>query len=84
MRPLAKFWDLASKNLEAALNQVAPHLSIVGDWLLSTAQGTGLGILQFMMAIIISGFLLAKAKNGQQFTILILTRFAGERRRGGK
>lgn len=82
--PLAKFWGLASENLEAALNQIAPHITIIGGWLLLTAKGTGLGILQFIVAIIISGFLLAKSKNGQQLTLLIVTRFAGERRRGEK
>ncbi|WP_428353950.1 AI-2E family transporter [Methyloprofundus sp.] len=82
--PLAKFWELASDNLGAALSQIAPHLTIIGNWLLLNAKGTGLGILQFMVAIIISGFLLAKSKSGQQFTLLIVTRFAGERRRGEK
>lgn len=77
--PLEKFWSLASKNLETALKQIAPHLTIVGSWLLSTAKGTGLGILQFMVAIIISGFLLTQAKSGQQFTLLIIKRFVGER-----
>ena len=77
--PLEKFWSLASKNLETALKQIAPHLTMVGSWLLSTAKGTGLGILQFMIAIIISGFLLTQAKNGQQFTLLIIKRFVGER-----
>ena len=77
--PLEKFWRLASENLETALKQIAPHFTMVGSWLLSTAKGTGLGILQFLIAIIISGFLLAQAKRGQQFTLLIVKRFAGER-----
>ena len=61
------------------MQKIAPHLKEVGSWLLSTAEGTGLGILQFMVAIIISGFLLAKAKNGQQFALDIVNRFAGEK-----
>ena len=80
--PLANFWSLASENLEAALSQLAPYLTMIGSWLLSTATGTGLGILQFIAAILISGFLLAQAKSGQQYILLIITRFAGERRRG--
>ncbi len=83
-KPLANFWGLASENLEAALNQLAPYLTVIGSWLLATATGTGLGILQFIAAILISGFLLAQAKSGQQYILLIITRFAGERRRGEK
>jgi predicted PurR-regulated permease PerM len=77
--PLEQYWRLASENLKAALQQIAPHLKVVGSWLLSTAGGTGLGILQFMVAIIISGFLLAQAKSGQHFAQIIVNRFAGER-----
>ena len=77
--PLVEFWMLASENLKEALQQIAPHLKVVGSWLLSTAGGTGLGILQFMVAIIISGFLLAQAKRGQLFAQIIVNRFAGER-----
>ena len=77
--PLVDFWRLASENLKAALQQIAPHLKVVGSWLLSTAGGTGLGILQFMVAIIISGFLLGQAKRGQQFAQIIVNRFAGKR-----
>ena len=77
--PLVEFWSLASENIKEALQQIAPHLKVVGSWLLSTAGGTGLGILQFMVAIIISGFLLAKAKSGQHFALMIVKRFAGER-----
>lgn len=82
--PLTNFWSLASENLEAALNQLAPYLTVIGSWLLASATGTGLGILQFIAAILISGFLLAQAKSGQQYILLIITRFAGERRRGEK
>lgn len=82
--PLANCWSLASENLEAALNQLAPYLTVIGSWLLATATGTGLGILQFIAAILISGFLLAQAKSGQQYILLIITRFAGEQRRGEK
>ena len=77
--PLMTFWSLASKNIDAALHQLAPHLKVVGIWLLSITEQTGLGILQFMVAIIISGFLLTQAKSGKQFTLMIATRLTGER-----
>ena len=76
--PLMNFWHLAARNHEAAMQQIEPHFQMVSSWLLTTAEQTSLGILQFIVAIIISGYLLARAKNGQQFTLLILERFVGE------
>ncbi len=77
--PLSRFWELASDNLEAALHQIAPHLKVVGSWLLSTAGGTGLGILQFIVAVIISGVLLAQKESCKHFAEMLMKRFAGER-----
>ena len=77
-KPLVEFWRLASENIEVALQQIAPYLKVVGSWLLTTAKDTGLGILQFIAAIIISGFLLPRAKSGQQFALLIANHFVGE------
>lgn len=77
--PLAEFWELASSNIEGALQQIAPHLKVVGSWLLSTASGTGLGMLQFIVAVIISGVLLAHVDGCKQFAESIMRRFAGER-----
>jgi len=33
--------QFVTNSLEAALNQIAPHLTIIGSWLLLTAKGTG-------------------------------------------
>ena len=51
---------------------------MVGSWLLTTVENTGLGILQFIVAIIISGFLLPQAKRGQHVALLIANHFVGE------
>lgn len=77
--PLTEFWSLASENLEDALHEVAPHLKVVVSWLLTTVGGTGLGMLQFIVAVIISGVLLAQSDTGKQFARAIMTRFAGKR-----
>ena len=61
---LHQFWALASDNLSDALAKVAPHLKAVATWLLSAAAGASFGILQFLIAIIIAGFLLATAPGG--------------------
>jgi predicted PurR-regulated permease PerM len=76
---LASFWGLASENLGAALRMIEPQLKTVGTWLLSAAAGAGFGILQFAVAIIIAGVLLAHASGAHYAAHVIATRFAGER-----
>ena len=76
---LTSSWSLASRNLSAALQQLAPHLTGVAGWLLSFTEETALGLLQFMIAIIISGVLLPQAAGAKHISLMIATRLAGER-----
>jgi predicted PurR-regulated permease PerM len=73
------FWSRASENLIAALETVKPQLRVLGGWLLSTAAGAGLGILQFVIAIVIAGVMLAYSDAGQYTAREIATRVSGER-----
>ena len=77
-KPLEELWSLASVNLQAALQEVAPHLKVVGDAVVSAAAGAGLGILQFVVAIVIAGVLLYNAEAGGRAARLIGSRLAGE------
>jgi predicted PurR-regulated permease PerM len=77
--PFYSFWSLASTNLEEALGQIGPQLKIVGTWLVTMAAGAGLGILQFIFAIIIAAVLLAHAEDGHHAARVIAARLAGER-----
>lgn len=54
-----QFWELASTNLRAALVNVAPHLRPLGSSLLGAAGSAGAGVLQFLVSVIIAGFLLS-------------------------
>ena len=76
---LAELWTGASSNLAATLTKLAPQLKAIGGWLLSTAAGAGWGLLQFVVAIIIAGVLLANADAGSKATYAIATRLAGEK-----
>jgi predicted PurR-regulated permease PerM len=76
---LEVFWSQASNNLAATLEKIAPQLKAVGGWLLSTAAGAGWGLLQFVIAIVIAGVLLANAQGGSKATYAIVTRLAGEK-----
>ena len=76
---LAAFWGQASQNLAATLTKLAPQLKSVGGWLLSTAAGAGWGLLQFAIAILIAGVLLAHASTGSKLAFSIARRLAGEK-----
>ncbi len=76
---LEALWSQASQNLESTLQRFEPQLRVFGSWLLSTGAGTGIVILQFVIAIVIAGVLLASARGGQQAALAVATRLVGER-----
>ena len=77
--PLDKFWRLASEDLGRAMNQIRPQIAAAGRVLLSVSADAGLGILQFVLAIVIAGVLLAHAKPGDVAVHAIARRLAGDR-----
>jgi predicted PurR-regulated permease PerM len=77
-KPLDKFWRLASVNLAGALGEIGPQLKGLGKWLLSAAAGAGLGILQFIVAIIIAGIILSHGEAGKRTSHAIARRLAEE------
>ena len=81
-QPLAKIWGLASVNLKEAVEQLEPQLMVIARWLLSVGAGTGLAILQFVVAVIIAGVLLAHSSGGHHLANNIGRRLAGERGAG--
>lgn len=77
--PLSATWSLASTNLTAAAEQLRPQIELLLRWLLGVAAGTGLGLLQMLLAVVISGVLLASAPKGAEFTRRLAQRLAGRR-----
>jgi len=51
---------------------------VLGKWLLSAAAGAGLGILQFVLAIIIAGVILHHGESGKRVSYAIARRLAEE------
>ena len=76
---LSTFWSAASNNLGAALTPIAPQLKAAAGWLLSTAAGAGIGVLQFVISIIIAGVILANAVSFGGFLKALATRLTGDR-----
>jgi predicted PurR-regulated permease PerM len=78
-KPVADLWRLASINLSAALGQFAPQLKLAAAGLLSAAAAVGLGILQFVVSIVIAGFLLANSSQGARFSRKLAIRLFGDK-----
>lgn len=78
-KEVAAFWSGASENLGATLTTIAPHLKEAAKWLLSTAAGAGIGVVQFVIAIIIAGVFLAHAMGIRAFLASLATRLTGTR-----
>jgi predicted PurR-regulated permease PerM len=74
---LFKHWTaFATKPMEA-LAPVAPYLKTLGAWLVSTGFSLTLSVLQLVLAIIVSGVLLANAEGGYSVALAISKRFFG-------
>lgn len=76
---LDDLWQLASVNLQEALNQFNPQLKALALGLLGAIGSAGLGLLQFVISIIIAGILLASADGGRDFAYAFARRLAGDR-----
>ncbi|HQY70657.1 MAG TPA: AI-2E family transporter [Pseudomonadales bacterium] len=72
-------WLQASQNLESVFATLGPQMKPVAGWFLSSAAQFGLGLLQFVFAIAISGALLASATTGGNVARALATRLVGER-----
>lgn len=54
---LFDFWTLAFTNIRAVLREVAPYLKPLAGVMLSFAGSAGVGTLQFLLSVLVAGFL---------------------------
>src|SRR5437660_118434 len=52
------FWEVASSNLRAALQQISPYLKPLAGPILAFAGSAGTGGIKFLLALVLAGFLL--------------------------
>ena len=74
---LFKYWTLIATHPMEALKPIAPQIKMMGKWLISTGFSLTASILQLVLAIIISGVLLANAEGGHRLALAIGKRFVG-------
>jgi predicted PurR-regulated permease PerM len=72
--PLSDFWNLASTNLGDALSRFAPQLKALIPVLLAASAGLGSAVLQFLLAILLAGFLLATGPTNAKIVRLVFDR----------
>ncbi|HTV36480.1 MAG TPA: AI-2E family transporter [Xanthobacteraceae bacterium] len=73
-----ELWYLASTNLRDVLVQIAPHLRSISSRLLIFASDAGLGMLKFMGAVVIAGFLFIPGPSLVRSARLVFRRLATE------
>jgi predicted PurR-regulated permease PerM len=78
-KSLKREWYEVPENLKATLTRFQPQLKAISLWLLKTAMGTALGLVQFALSIIIAGIFMANAKGGGNMARDLFVRLAGER-----
>lgn len=77
--PLNRVWSLASANLTNALSSFAPQIKAIIPKLLSASAGIALTVLQFVLSILISGVLLARAEPGTKVARSLSNRLFGDK-----
>ncbi len=72
--PIAAIWSQASTNLSEVLSKLSPYLRSYAPKLLSASASIGGTLLQFIIAIVTSGFLLTRSKANAEFSHLVFDR----------
>jgi predicted PurR-regulated permease PerM len=73
------FWLLASHNMEAAFTKLQPYLKDTVSWLVAGAARIGLALLEFVLAILIGGALMATAGRSGAGALAFAGRLGGAR-----
>lgn len=79
--PIKNAWQLAYTNLSAALSSFAPQIRAAIPKLLLASAGIGLGVLQWIISIVIAGFILSNGDSAAKFAHSLAERVFGDRGR---
>ena len=77
--PVERAWTMASTNLTGVLKNFAPQIKSLAVGLLSASAGIGATVLQFLLSILVAGFLLAKSSGGAQVSHSLANRLFGDK-----
>jgi predicted PurR-regulated permease PerM len=78
-KSLYGIWQNASENLENVIENYEPQILAAGKWFVSFLMGTGIGILQFLLSVIVAGVLLSSSKDASMASKKIFRKLVGKR-----
>lgn len=76
--PLTRIWSAASANLRDIFLKFAPQIKSAIPVILSATAAVGSTVVQFLLSIVLSGFLLANAQAAYNVTRALANRLFGE------
>ncbi len=76
---LYDFWALAATNLGEALAIAQPQLRQLGEILAAGAASTGLALMQFLVALILAGFMLTRSAAASRSSTALVERLVERR-----
>jgi predicted PurR-regulated permease PerM len=77
--PLFRTWTMASTNLTGLLQSFAPQIKAIVPALLAASAGLGLTVLQFVLSIVLAGFLLANTSGCVSVSRSLANRLFGDK-----
>jgi predicted PurR-regulated permease PerM len=77
--PLSRIWSGASEDLTQLLIKFSPEIKSAVPEILSASAGIGFTVLQFFLAILVSGAILANAQAMAKLTTALCIRIFGEK-----
>jgi predicted PurR-regulated permease PerM len=77
--PLNRLWVSASTDLTGLIHSLTPQLKTIVPGVFSMSAGLGLTVLQFALAIVVSGVLLANAQHAYEVTCSLCNRLFGDK-----
>ncbi len=78
-KPVVDLWRLAATSTQTFVTQYREQLQDIAKWVFKALTGVGVGILEFMVAVIIAGVMLAYAKSGGDAAERVFIRLIGKR-----
>ena len=75
---VSKLWGLAARDLGQAVQSILPHIKSVVPSVFSATASVGFSVLQLLLAIVVSGVLLANAQAAHDLTCLLMRRLFGK------
>ena len=78
-KPVVDLWRNAANSTQAFVTEYKDQLTDAARWVFKSLAGIGVGVLEFIAAVIIAGVMLAYSKSGGEAAERIFVRLVGRR-----